>query len=119
MPETAIPDATTALILDKITALERRMDGIQRELAFTGNIGKGTGHQIPYSEVLFLDGSRPTVAVSGRAALPPLDNVTCIRNLTAAEATQYLVGHGVDPIPQEAQECKIRVARVVGCLIQL
>jgi hypothetical protein len=72
-----------------------------------------------YTLTYNLNDSRLFRSQSGRAALPPLDNVTCIRNLTAAEATQYLVGHGVDPIPQEAQECKIRVARVVGCLIQL
>jgi len=26
-------------------------------------MGKGTGHQMPYTEVLFLDGSLPSVAV--------------------------------------------------------
>jgi len=103
-------------------------------------MGKGTGHQMPYTEVLFLDGSLPSVAVvstilhaatllicfqlvqpgqPGRPTLPALGDVDAIRNLTAAQAGRYLSGHGVLPLPQGAPARRSRVAQCVGCIIDI
>ncbi|KAJ6618187.1 hypothetical protein B0H10DRAFT_1268114 [Mycena sp. CBHHK59/15] len=122
------PLAGAALILNAIAALDRRLslrlDSFQREMAINGNMGKGTGYQNPYTEVLFLDGSLPSVAVPAqpgqpaRAALPALVDVDAIRNLTAAQAGRYLTGHGV-PLPQEAPARRSRVGQCVGCIIDL
>jgi len=121
----AAPLAGAALILNAIAALDRRLDSFQRQMAINGNMGKGTGHQMPYTEVLFLDGSLPSVAVlaqpgqPGRPALPALGDVDAIRNLTAAQAGRYLSGHGVLPLPQGAPARRSRVAQCVGCIIDI
>jgi len=102
-------------------------------------MGKGTGHQMPYMEVLFLDGSLPSVAVvstilhaatsliciqlaqpsqPARPTLPVLGDVDAIRNLTAAQAGCYLTGHGV-PLPQGAPTRRSRVAQCVGCIVNI
>ena len=102
-------------------------------------MGKGTGHQMPYTEVLFLDGSLPSVAVvstilhaatsliciqlaqpgqPARPALPVLGDVDAIRNLTAAQAGRYLTGHGV-PLPQGAPARRSRVVQCVGCIVDI
>ncbi|KAJ6531186.1 hypothetical protein B0H19DRAFT_1273402 [Mycena capillaripes] len=120
--------AGTALILNALAALEHKLniglDDLERNLAglhrqTNGNIKKGTGYQIPYTEVPFVDGSQPSVAVPGRAALPALLNVDCIRNLTGRQAARYLTGYGVVPIPQRVSARRSRVAQCVGCNIEL
>ncbi|KAJ7463974.1 hypothetical protein FB451DRAFT_1561913 [Mycena latifolia] len=126
-PATPAPLASDAAqILNAIAALERRLDGferrlddVQRETAIIGNMVKGTGSHLPYTEVLFMDGSRPSEAVPSRAALPALLNVQCIRSLTDSEAEQYLAGYGIVPIPQDGAGCRTRVAQCVGCVVQL
>ncbi|KAJ6544572.1 hypothetical protein DFH09DRAFT_1389875, partial [Mycena vulgaris] len=99
----------------RLDALDRRLDSIQREVALNGNMEKGTGYKHPYAEVLFVDGSRPSVAVP---ALPALLNVDAIRNLTEAEAAQYLLGFGLAPI-ETFIDRKNRIAEHVGCLVDL
>jgi hypothetical protein len=102
-------------------------------------MGKGTGHQMPYTEVRFLDGSLPSVAVvstilyaatslicfqlaqpgqPARPALPALGDVDAIRNLTAAHAGRYLTGHGM-ALPQGAPARRRRVAQCVGCIVKI
>ncbi|KAJ7455308.1 hypothetical protein B0H11DRAFT_251579 [Mycena galericulata] len=113
-----------AQILYGIVELQGRLNRMERELAINGNIKRGAGYDIPYTEVLFVDGSQPSLAVPaqptqpGRAALPPLLDVDCIRNLTGPQATQYLKGHGVVPIPRAVPARRSRVARCVGCSIE-
>ncbi|KAF5379036.1 hypothetical protein D9615_006015 [Tricholomella constricta] len=122
----AAPLAGAALILNAIAALDlfRGRWPLQVSIYLTGNMGKGTGHQIPYTEVLFLDGSLPSVAVlaqpgqPARPALPALGDIHAIRNLTAAQAGRYLTGHGV-PLPQGAPARRSRVAQCVGCIIDI
>ncbi|KAJ6544611.1 hypothetical protein DFH09DRAFT_1367812 [Mycena vulgaris] len=99
----------------RLDALDCRLDSIQREVALNGNMEKGTGYKHPYAEVLFVDGSRPSVAVP---ALPALLNVDAIRNLTEAEAAQYLLGFGLAPI-ETFIDRKNRIAEHVGCLVDL
>ncbi|KAJ6544570.1 hypothetical protein DFH09DRAFT_1088444 [Mycena vulgaris] len=88
----ADPLGGAAPILDAIAALENRLnhrlDGFERRLAIASNMYRGTGYKVPYTEVLFVDGSTPSVLVSARAALPPLVNVDSIRNLTGRQAAQ-------------------------------
>ncbi|KAJ7677269.1 hypothetical protein B0H17DRAFT_121942 [Mycena rosella] len=108
--------------------MERRMDNFQRDLAIIGNMGKGTGQSTPYSEVLFLDGSLPSVAVPvqpaqggqpavpGRPALPALTDVDQIRNLDFTQAGQYLTGHGIAPLPDATAARHRRIAQCVGCI---
>lgn len=125
----AAPLAGAAIVLNAIAALDRRLDrrlnDIQRQIAINGNMGKGTGHQIPYEEVLFLDGSRPSVAVPAQPgqpvchALPALSNVDIIRNLSALRAGRYLTGHGVDLVPGGAPARRTRVAQCIGCIIDI
>ncbi|KAJ7874038.1 hypothetical protein B0H14DRAFT_2718773 [Mycena olivaceomarginata] len=78
-PAPAAPMAGVALIFNTIAAsnqaLNRRLDALsvtlndlQRETAINGNVAKGTGLHIPYTEVPFLDGTLPTVAVVAAAA---------------------------------------------------
>ncbi|KAJ7803198.1 hypothetical protein B0H14DRAFT_3487719 [Mycena olivaceomarginata] len=100
----------------RLDMLNTRLDGLQREAAINGNIAKGTGLRIPYNEVLFLDGSQPTVATAavpaqgaqparpGHPILPLLSNVAAIRNLTGPDATHYLIGYGIAQIPHLVQE---------------
>ena len=94
---------------------------------------------MPYAEVLFLDGSTPSVAVvstilhaatslicfqlaqpgqPARPALPVLGDIDAIRNLTALQAGRYLTGHGV-PLPQGTPARRSRVAQCVGCIIDI
>ncbi|KAJ7303008.1 hypothetical protein DFH08DRAFT_1089558 [Mycena albidolilacea] len=131
-----------ALTLDAIAAsnqalnrrldmLNTRLDGLQREAAINSNIAKGTGLRIPYTEVLFLDGSQPTVATAaapaqgaqparpGHPILPLLSNVAAIRNLTGPDATHYLIGYGIAQIPHLVQERQVLVARCIGCVIDI
>ncbi|KAJ7244996.1 hypothetical protein B0H12DRAFT_1325433 [Mycena haematopus] len=48
----------------KFDGLEQRLDGLLRDTVISGNIAKGSGLTLPYSEVLFLDGTKPTIAVT-------------------------------------------------------
>ncbi|KAJ6514015.1 hypothetical protein DFH09DRAFT_1374113 [Mycena vulgaris] len=67
---------------------------------------KSTGLHTPYTEVLFRDGSLPSVAIAaapgqpGRAALPPLLNVDDISNLSWHDAGRYLINHAIVPVTQ-------------------
>ena len=103
-------------------------------------MGKGTRHQMPYMEVLFVDGSLPSVAVvstilhattslicfqlaqPGQPACPAwpvLGNINAIRNLTAAHARHYLTGHSMQPLPQGAPAWRSHDAQHVGCIIDI
>ncbi|KAJ7673292.1 hypothetical protein DFH06DRAFT_1175199 [Mycena polygramma] len=104
------PMAGIAMILNAIAVadqaantrhnnLKRRFDTFDRQMAINGNLVKGTGTQYPYSEVLFLDGTRPTVATAARPALPLLSNSDALRNLSGPDATHYLTGYGIAPVP--------------------
>ncbi|KAF7354516.1 hypothetical protein MVEN_01141000 [Mycena venus] len=139
-PAPAAPMAGVALILNAIATsnqalnrrldmLNTRLDGLQRETAINGNIGKGTGLHIPYTEVLFLDGSQPTVATAavpaqggqpaqpGHPILPLLSNVNAIRNLSGPDARHYCIGYGIAPIPHIVQERLVLIAEAIGCVI--
>ncbi|KAJ7794547.1 hypothetical protein B0H13DRAFT_2393350 [Mycena leptocephala] len=76
-------------------------------------MGKGTGDSIPYSEVLFLDGAQPSVAVP---AQPAQGGQPAIRTLTFAQAGQYLTGHGVAPLPNATTARHRRIAQCIGCI---
>ncbi|KAJ7137831.1 hypothetical protein C8R44DRAFT_766312 [Mycena epipterygia] len=122
----AAPMAGVALVLAAVNALGGRLDGrldsIDRQLAINSNLAKGTGCAIPYAEVAFLDGSRPSVAVLGplaRPALPLLDNVNKIKALTGPQCTLYLAGYGfVGIIPLPVINRRRQIAQYVGCLVQ-
>ncbi|KAJ7083110.1 hypothetical protein B0H15DRAFT_427962 [Mycena belliarum] len=107
----------------RMDGIDQRLDGLQREIAFNGNIGKGTGVHIPFTEVLFRDGSLPSVAVVaapgqlGRPALPALLDVDVIRNLTFQDAGHYLTHHGVAPLPASTVARRTRVAQIIGCVV--
>ncbi|KAJ7314580.1 hypothetical protein DFH08DRAFT_1087173 [Mycena albidolilacea] len=127
--------AGVAMILNAIAAsnqaLNGRLNDLQREIAINGNITKGTGLKIPHAEALFLDGTRPTAPVAavpaqaeqvaqlGRPALPLINNVAALRALQGPEATHYLTGYGVAPIPHLVQQRQVLIAECIGCVIDI
>ncbi|KAJ7717077.1 hypothetical protein DFH07DRAFT_1068278, partial [Mycena maculata] len=89
----AAPMAGIALALQAIVAVDQKLDtllttvnDLKCQTVINGNLAKHTGILIPFSEVLFIDGTRPTVAVAavaaqggqpaqpGRPALPLINN---------------------------------------------
>ncbi|KAJ7619908.1 hypothetical protein DFH06DRAFT_1234381 [Mycena polygramma] len=103
----------------RLNNFDRRLDNFDRQMAINGNLVKGTGTQYPYSEVLFLDGTRPTVATAARPALPLLSNSDALRNLSGPDATHYLTGYGIALVPHLVQPRLVQIALCIGCMISM
>ncbi|KAJ7207950.1 hypothetical protein GGX14DRAFT_396149 [Mycena pura] len=95
----------------KLEEIHGSLKDLQRDTAINDNMRRGAGVSLPYIEVLFQDGTRPTVAIAdvpaqggqpaiaGRPALPLLNSLAAVQKLTTTQIKHYLTGYGI-PAPR-------------------
>ncbi|KAJ7667484.1 hypothetical protein DFH06DRAFT_219233 [Mycena polygramma] len=103
----------------KIAITTNRLEIVITPQFISHNLLKGTGTQIPYSEIRFLDGTRPTVATADRPALPLLSDADALRDLSGPDVTHYLTGYGIAPVPHQLQQRVVRIAQCIGCMVTM
>ncbi|KAE9409010.1 hypothetical protein BT96DRAFT_1013149 [Gymnopus androsaceus JB14] len=101
---------------DRSRDIMTKMDDMSRNIAISSNVRKGTGFTIPYTEVGFIDGSLPSQAVPGRAALPVIRTVEDLRNLSGAHCSAYIIGYGGKP-PRVILRRRQELAKMIGCIV--
>ncbi|KAK7057633.1 hypothetical protein R3P38DRAFT_3252718 [Favolaschia claudopus] len=113
----------------QLVTLNTNMTDLRREAAINGSRVKRSGLQHPYTEVPFLDGTKPSNPVPAvpaqngqpaqlaRAALPLIRNVDDVRTLTGPQANTYWTGHGIVQIPHHLPERRRLVGECIGCSV--
>jgi len=87
-----------------------------RSSNITHNLLCGDGYTRPFKIVPFVNGDDPVhPPPGGAAALPHLTNVGVISNLTGPQATSYLNGYHIVPVPNLIIDRKNLIRVEIGC----